>query len=167
MKNLIALGLCTLLTGFSFALEPEKTPIEDRLTQLENRFTFLSSEFYKVAPDQFHCFGVDEQGFVLLGHEGWLFTVSLENIKPYANGSEITFAISNILGVDLSDITFNLEISHSNTKWKKTEFTINRLNKGRYILQKVRVGNVLPSQINSVCTEPIRIGGAIATEQKE
>lgn len=166
MKHLITLGLCVFAAGFSIAQEPAEKSITDRLRILENNVNFLNSDIHTRTPAQFHCFNVDEQGFVLIGREGWLFTVSLEDIKPYTNGSEITFSIGNLLGVSLSEITFSSDIWYSKTKRETTKFTITRLDKGHFIRQKVRLSNVPPSQIDSVCTALEKVSGLLMTEQK-
>lgn len=69
---------------------------------------YVDEKFYAAMPDRQELIDVDSTGYAALNDGFTTVSVAIEEIKPHANGSEITLRIVNWMGVTLTDIGFEV-----------------------------------------------------------
>lgn len=142
------------------------TILEDSLSTIVGQITSLSSDVRELNLDKFErelIENFDKVAYLKPGSSGYstiksdlgVLTVSLENVRPYANGSQVTLRWGNILNTSIDGLNMNIEYgsidesgSPDNENAKSREFTMSETLQSGYwnnvnvVLEGVRPENL-------------------------
>lgn len=141
MKKLTVLALALTLpfTVNATIYEPDGTevtvkPIPSNITK------YIDEKIHSTLPDRSVTIGVDNTGYAALNDGYTTVSVAIEEIKPHANGSEITLRIVNWMGLTLTDLNFEVAATKPDESiglYKKASLSEAKPGKAAYL--KVRV----------------------------
>ena len=97
-------------------------------------------------------------GYSIIKTDIGLITVSLEDIKPYANGSRITLSIGNLTSATINGAKINIDWGTVNAKGnpnnatqKSKEYAFNKsLNAGAWTVEKIVLEEIPQSELGYV-----------------
>lgn len=157
------------------------TILEDSLSTLGEQIIYLNSEVWKLNRDKYNrelFENLDKIAYLNPGSSGYstiksdlgVLTVSLENVRPYANGSQVTLRWGNILNTAIDGLNMKVEYgsvdetgSPDNENAKSREFKMSESLKSGYwnnvnvVLEGIRPENLGFVRIREVYHSGIRL----------
>ena len=143
IKPLIVV-LSLILSGFAYANSFEDA-VRNAISSLESR-----------VPSQFSIMNSAASGFDVITDGVGTLTVSIDNIRDYADGAEVTLELVNLTSVTLQNVVLNVGVSQGNKdeyldkKNTYSEETVQEIKPGSATLLRVRISGWSPKDIKSI-----------------
>ena len=143
IKPLIVV-LSLILSGFAYANSFEDA-VRNAISSLESR-----------VPSQFSIMNSTASGFDVITDGVGTLTVSIDNIRDYADGAEVTLELVNLTSVTLQNVVLNVGVSQGNKdeyldkKNTYSEETVQEIKPGSATLLRVRISGWSPKDIKSI-----------------